>query len=95
MEKLRMAGTRRSSFRDKVLFLARQERDRLHGHFAKSANFLAGDRIEFRVEVVTPVDGVEDGLQDLCRRDVISAFERELGRARRRAEIRLVDDLDL
>lgn len=73
-----------------------QQRSRLLGHFAMSANVLvpndvlAGDRIEFRVEVVTPVDGLEE----LCRRDVISAFERKLGRAWPRAEIRLVDDLD-
>jgi len=89
-----MAETGHSSFRDKVLRNAMQERDRLHGHFAMSANFLAGDRIEFRVEVVTPVDGLEDGLDELCRRDVISAFERKLRRGSPRAEIRLVDALD-
>jgi hypothetical protein len=82
------------------LFKAMQERSRLLGHFAMSANVLvpddvlAGDRIECRVEVVTPVDGLGDGLEELCRRDVISAFERKLRRARPRAEIRLVDDLD-
>jgi hypothetical protein len=89
-----MAGTRRGSFRDKMLHHAHQERDRLHGHFAMSANFLAGHRIESRVEAVTPVDGLEDGLEELCRRDVISAFERKLRRAWPRAEIRLVDDSD-
>jgi hypothetical protein len=84
----------RFSFRDKIAFHARREIDRLHGHFAMSANFLAGDRIEFRVEVVTPVDGLEDGLEAHCRRDVISAFERKLRRGWPRAEIRLVDDPD-
>jgi hypothetical protein len=94
MEEFRMEGTSRSSFRDKVAFSARRERDRLHAHFAKSANFLAGDRIEFRVEAVTPVDGLEDGLEELCPRHIIEAFERDLRRARPHAEIALVDDLD-
>jgi hypothetical protein len=94
MEELGMEGTRRISLREKVLHQARRDIDRLHGHFAMSANFLAGERIEFRVEVVTPVDGLDDGLEEHCRRGVIAVFERRLGRASPRAEIRLVDDLD-
>ena len=90
-----MAGIRRVSLREAIVEHARRECDRLHGHFAMRANFLAGDRIEFRVEVVTPVDGLEDGLEEPCRRSVISAFERNLKRAWPRAEIRLVDGLDL
>jgi hypothetical protein len=75
----------------KIAAQARRDIDKLHGHFA---NFLAGERIEFRVEVVTPVDGLEDGFEELCRRDVISAFERKLRRGWPHHEIRLADDLD-
>jgi hypothetical protein len=92
-----MAGSQedgRFSFRGKIAAQARRDTDKLHGHFAMSANFLAGERIEFCVEVITPVDGLEDGFEELCRRDVISAFERKLRRGWPHHEIRLADDLD-
>jgi hypothetical protein len=94
MDGLRMVGNTPSSFRGKIAAQARRDTDRLHGHFAMNATVLAGERIEFRVEVITPVDGLEAGLEELCRRDVIAAFKRKLRRAWPHHEIRLVDDLD-
>ncbi len=49
-----MAGSQ-DGFRGKIAAQARRDIDKLHGHFAMSANFLAGERIEFCVEVVTPL----------------------------------------
>jgi hypothetical protein len=89
-----MEGTRHISFRDKVMHSVMQDRRRLLEHFATSVNVLVpddvrkGDRIEFRVDLVTPAHALRDDPDELRRR-AISVIERSLRRGWPRAEIHL------
>lgn len=99
MKVARIQQNSQFSFRGKIIYQVMRDYSRLLKHFATSVNVLVpddvltGDRLEFRVELVTPVDALEDDPDELRRR-AISVIERKLRRGWPRAEIHLMNDTD-